>query len=42
MELINNYPELASLVTNKDGVLTIDLDSEEVDAILNKYETAAG
>ena len=40
MALINRYSELAKFVTNKDGVLTIDLESEEVQKILQQYETA--
>jgi hypothetical protein len=30
LDLINNYPELASFVENKEGVLTIDINSEGV------------
>jgi hypothetical protein len=30
MDLIDKYPELATLVKNKGGVLTLDLDSEAV------------
>lgn len=40
LALTEKYPELASLVTNQDGVLTIDLESEEVEAILNQYDSA--
>jgi hypothetical protein len=30
LDLINNYPELASFVENKEGVLTIDINSKGV------------
>jgi hypothetical protein len=30
LDLIDEYPELASLVENKDGVLHLDTESEEV------------
>jgi ABC-type glycerol-3-phosphate transport system substrate-binding protein len=30
LELIEEYPELAKFVKNKDGILTIDMDSAEV------------
>lgn len=36
MDLIKNYPELAQYVKNVDGVLTLDTESDEVQAILNK------
>jgi hypothetical protein len=38
LDLINKYPELAGLVENKDGVLTIDLEDESVQNILAEYE----
>ena len=38
MDLIDKYPELAGLVTSEDGVLKIDLDSDEAQAVLDKYE----
>jgi hypothetical protein len=34
LDLINKYPELAKFVKNKEGVLTIDIDSEEVQQVL--------
>ena len=37
-DLITQYPELAGLVTSKNGVLTIDLDSEESQDILREYK----
>jgi hypothetical protein len=30
LELIEQYPELAKFVENKEGILTLDMDSEEV------------
>lgn len=41
MDLTEQYPELANLVTNEDGVLSIDLEGEEAQAILDKYEQNA-
>ena len=38
LDLIEEYPELASLVANKDGVLTIDINSSEVQKVLDDYE----
>jgi hypothetical protein len=38
MSLTEKYPELASLIENKDGVLSIDIDSAEAQAVLDKYE----
>ena len=38
MDLVDQYPELARLVTNENGVLKIDLDSDEAQAVLDKYE----
>ena len=39
LELIDQYPELARLVENKDGVLTIDIESEDAQAVLKQAET---
>ena len=41
LDLIQEYPELASLVKNEGGVLTLDVDSDEVRAVMNKYEATA-
>ena len=41
MDLIEKYPELAGLVKNEGGVLTIDLDGEEAQNVLKKYENAS-
>jgi hypothetical protein len=41
LSLINDYPELAALVKNENGVLTLDLESQEVQDVLNKYEKQA-
>jgi hypothetical protein len=30
LDLIDEYPELASLVKNEDGVLKLDIESDEV------------
>ena len=38
LDLIEAYPELASLVANKDGVLTIEIDSPKVQKVLDDYE----
>lgn len=38
MELVETYPELAKFVTAENGVLTIDLDSDEVQDVLTSYE----
>jgi hypothetical protein len=39
MDLIAKYPELAGLVENKGGVLTLDIESKEVQDVLNSaYE----
>ena len=41
MDLIERYPELASLVKNEGGVLTLDLESDAVLNVLNKaYEAS--
>ena len=37
-ELVTQYPELSKLVKSDNGVLTIDLDSQEAQDILMKYE----
>ena len=39
LELVSEYPELASLVKSEGGVLTLDIDSAAVQDVLNKYET---
>lgn len=41
LDLINKYPELAGLVEGEGGVLTLDVNSEEVQKVLNKYEQSA-
>ena len=41
LDLIDTYPELASLVENKGGVLTIDTNSEEVRNIMQEKENQA-
>lgn len=38
LNLIDQYPELASLVTNENGVLTLDIESAEAQAVLDSYE----
>ena len=38
LSLIEKYPELAGLVENKGGVLTLDIDSEGVQAVLQDYK----
>ena len=40
LELITDYPELANFVENKTGVLTIDLNSNEVQQVLKEAEAA--
>ena len=37
MDLVEQYPELASLVTSEDGVLTLDIESDEAQAVLDSY-----
>ena len=37
LELIDEYPELASLIESKEGVLTLDIDSTEAQEIIAKY-----
>ena len=39
MELIEQYPELASFIENTDGVLRIDFEKRAVQEILDKYES---
>ena len=41
LDLVDQYPELAAFVTSKGGVLSIDLESEDVQNVLTKYENAA-
>ena len=41
MSLVEQYPELAGLVENEGGVLTLDIESDEVQAVLEKYEKQA-
>ena len=38
LDLIQKYPELAALIENKGGVLTLDVDSDDVQDVLNQYE----
>ena len=38
LDLIEQYPELAALVKNEGGVLKLDIDSEEVQDVVGKYE----
>lgn len=38
MDLVEQYPELASLVTSENGVLTLDIESDEAQAVLDSYE----
>jgi hypothetical protein len=38
MNLVDQYPELAGLVESEGGVLKLDIDSDEAQAILDKYE----
>ena len=42
LKLVETYPKLAALVTNQNGILTIDLDSGEVDALVKEYDNLAG
>jgi hypothetical protein len=39
LDLIDEYPELAKFVENKEGVLTIDMESNEVQNVLKEAET---
>lgn len=41
MDLVEQYPELAQFVENKDGVMSIDLESEGVQGVLDQYESRA-
>ena len=41
LALIEKYPELAKLVQNEGGVLTIDINSDEAQAVLDKYGEAS-
>ena len=41
LDLIDKYPELAGLVENEGGVLKLDLESDEVQNVIQKYEDAA-
>ena len=41
LDLITTYPELASLMENKNGILTIDVDSKEVQQVLKQYKGKA-
>lgn len=38
LDLIENYPELAKFVENKEGVLTIDVEGAGVQEVINKAE----
>lgn len=38
LDLIQEYPELANLVTRENGVLKLDVNSDEVQAVLNQYK----
>ena len=38
LDLINQYPELAGLVENEGGVLTLDIDSQAVQDVLQGYK----
>jgi hypothetical protein len=38
LDLIDKYPELAGFVENEGGVLTLDVDSDEVQNVLNSYK----
>jgi hypothetical protein len=41
LELIDKYPELAGLVENEGGVLKLDVESDEVQDVIKKYESSA-
>ena len=41
LDLIDEYPELAAFVENKDGVLHLDTDSKEVQDVLDQYQMEA-
>jgi hypothetical protein len=38
LDLISKYPELAGLVENEGGVLKLDIESDEVQGVLDQYE----
>jgi predicted nuclease with TOPRIM domain len=38
LELIDKYPELAGFVENEGGILTLDVDSDEVKKIMQAYK----
>ena len=41
LDLIDQYPELAGLVENEGGVLKLDIESDEVQDVIKKYEGSA-
>ena len=41
LDLIDKYPELAGFVENEGGVLTLDVESDEVQAVLREQEKGA-
>jgi hypothetical protein len=41
LDLIENYPELAQYVTQKDGYLSIDINSDEVQKVLKDAKASA-
>ena len=41
LDLIQQYPELAQLVDNEGGVLTLDMDSDEVQQVLKDAQASA-
>ena len=41
LNLVEQYPELAGLVENEGGVLTLDINSAEAQAVLDDYEARA-
>ena len=41
LDLIDKYPELAGLVENEGGVLKLDVESDEVQDVIKKYESSA-
>jgi hypothetical protein len=42
MDMIAQYPELASFMKpDSDGVMRIDINSDEVQKVLNDYKTAS-
>jgi predicted nuclease with TOPRIM domain len=38
LDLMTKYPELAKYVKSVNGVLTLDTDSDDVQAVIDKYE----